>query len=60
LEHKKCEYIEVSDFGTLQSLFTERFVNGKRCKELLDALGIKYKSNKRKLKEPKKSPALNQ
>ncbi len=37
---KGCQYVEVSDFDLLQRLFTERFVNQKRRKDLFDILGI--------------------
>ncbi|GEM_PF-1951197 len=38
-----CQYVEVSDFDTLQRLFTYRFVDGKRRIDLFDALEIKTK-----------------
>jgi hypothetical protein len=38
-----CQYVEVGDFLTLQKLFHERFVNGKRRQELFDALKLDYK-----------------
>lgn len=47
---KECQYVEVSDFETLQRLFTLRFVDDKRRKDLFDALELKYS---RKKGEPK-------
>lgn len=47
---KNCQYVEVSDFNLLQRLFTERFVNRKRRKDLFDTLRIEYKSKKYKSK----------
>jgi hypothetical protein len=41
---ENCQYIEVSDFETLQKLFTYRFVDEKRRSKLFDSLGISYKS----------------
>jgi hypothetical protein len=43
VKNQSCQYIEVSDFETLERLFTLRFVDDKRRKELFDALGIKSK-----------------
>ena len=44
---KECEYLEVSDFETLQRLFTYRFVDGKRRSKLFDALGMYYTKTKK-------------
>jgi len=41
--NKNCQYIEFCNFKTLQKLLTHRFVDGKRRKDLFDALGLKYK-----------------
>jgi hypothetical protein len=38
-----CQYVEVSDFETLQRLFTYRFIDGKRQLDLFNALEIKTK-----------------
>jgi hypothetical protein len=43
---QSCQYVEVSDFETLQRLFTLRFVEGKRRRELFDSLELKCSKQK--------------
>jgi hypothetical protein len=52
---ESCQYIEVSDFETLQKLFTYRFVDGKKRFELFDSLGMTYAPIERKPKGNKNS-----
>ncbi len=46
-KNASCQYVEVSNFDTLQRLFTYRFVDCKRRSELFDALDIKHSAKKK-------------